>query len=173
MLTSHSFTADPIKRVPWKGFSEAVKKVKVTVGNKTRDVAVQRDILGLLLTTSFKEGGSIEIDKALTYSLAPLPLALAISDGYRRKTAKSKLLHSALESIKSDKYPPANASCYIIDLAPSLRSIVKIPDTLRELAQKNLREISRHFRNIYIVCDTYADRSIKGSERDLRGNAMR
>ncbi len=56
MLTSHSFTAYPIKKVPWKGFSEAVKKVKITVGNKTRDVAVQRDILELLLTTSFKEG---------------------------------------------------------------------------------------------------------------------
>ncbi len=147
------------------------RKVKVTAGGKTKDVAVQRDILGLLLTTSFKERESVDIDKALTYALAPVPLALATSDGYRRKTAKSKLLHTALESIMSDEESPENASCYIIDLAASLRSIVNMPDTFRELAQKILREIPRQYQQIYVACDSYAASSIKGSERDLRGNA--
>ena len=118
MLTSHSFTAYPIKRVPWKGFSEAVKKVKVTVGNKTRDVAVQRDILGLLLTTSFKEGGSIEIDKALTYSLAPLPLALATSDEYRRKTAKSNLQHA----LQTNHEEADTKICYLLHHALRLNN---------------------------------------------------
>ena len=131
---------DPIRRVPWKGFNDEARKVKVTAGSKTKDVAVQWDILGLLLKTSFKEKESVDINKALTYTLAPVPLALATSDGCRRKTAKSKLLHTALESIISDEEAPENATCYIIDLAASLRSIVSMPDTFRELARKILRE---------------------------------
>ena len=68
---------DPIKRVEWKGFDSADKETKVTSRGKSRDVTVQRDILGLLIATSFKEQSLIGIDKALSFPLANLPLALA------------------------------------------------------------------------------------------------
>ncbi len=82
---------DPIKKAPWQGFKKIDKKVSVSAKGKTRDLAVQRDILGLLMAESYKEKASIDIDKAIFYSLAPVPLAIATSDGIRRKTAKSKV----------------------------------------------------------------------------------
>ena len=83
---------DPIMRVPWKGFCNAEKKAKITAKGKTEDVAVQRDILGLLMAVSSKEGEIGDLDKALSYALSPVPLTLATSDGIRRKTCKSKLM---------------------------------------------------------------------------------
>ena len=58
---------------------------------KTKDVAVQRDILSLLMAVSSKEGAVVDLDKALSYALSPVPLALATSDG---KACKSKLISS-------------------------------------------------------------------------------
>ena len=57
-----------------------------------------------------------------------------------------------------------------MDLAASLRSVVKVPNTFRELALKLLHEIPRRYAVIYIACDTYACRSIKNAERLLRGD---
>ena len=90
---------DPIARVPWKGFCNAEKKAKITAKGKTKDVAVQRDILGLLMAVS-KEGAVVDLDKASSYALSPVPLAT--SDGIRRKTCKSKLMDAALSSIVTD-----------------------------------------------------------------------
>ena len=80
---------DPITRVPRKGFCNVKKKAESTAKGKTKD---QRDILGLLMAVSSKEGAVVDLDKALSYSLSPVPLALATSDGIRRKTCKSKLM---------------------------------------------------------------------------------
>ena len=166
-----AFLFDPIKRSHWKGFGDAGKKVMVKAKGKTKDVAVQRDILGLLVTVSYKEKELIDIDKALAYPLAPIPLSLATSDGCRRKTVKSKLFDAALTSVSSEEGLPGNISCYVMDLAASLRCIVKLPNTFEDLALKLLSELPNHCRNIYVACDTYADRSIKNSERQLRGDS--
>ena len=77
---------DPITRALWKGFCNAEKKVKITAKGKTKDIAVQRDILGLLMAVSSKEGAVVDLDKALSCALSPVPQALATSDGIRRKT---------------------------------------------------------------------------------------
>ena len=122
---------DPIKREEWKGFDSAEKKTKVTGKSKSRDVTVQREILGLLIATSFKEQSLIDIDNALSFPLAHVPLALATSDGSRRKTAKSKLLDAALFSIIADEEIVSNPSCYALDLISTNRSIVNVPNTFR------------------------------------------
>ena len=80
---------DSITRVPWKGFCNAEKKAKITAKGKTKDVAVQRDILGLLMAVSSKEGAVVDLDKALSYALSPVPLALATSDGTEEKPVKA------------------------------------------------------------------------------------
>ena len=44
---------DPIKKAPWHGFNKIDKKVSVSAKGKTKDVAVQRDILGVLMAESY------------------------------------------------------------------------------------------------------------------------
>ena len=58
----------------------------------SKDISIQRDILGLIVAASNKEKGAVDIEKALTYPLAPVSLPLASADGAWRKTAKRKLL---------------------------------------------------------------------------------
>ena len=43
---------DPIKRSPWKSFSDTERKTKVTKKTESKDIKVQRDILGLLAAKS-------------------------------------------------------------------------------------------------------------------------
>ena len=46
---------DPIERTLWQGFDNAKKTAKVRANGKTRDVSVQRDILGILMAKAGKE----------------------------------------------------------------------------------------------------------------------
>eukprot|EP00794_Sanderia_malayensis_P020850 gene20850-biopygen15376 len=117
--------------------------------------------------------GSVDINKALQYSLSPVPLCLATSDGTRRKTAKSKLFPIALSSMEVDNITldqsDMRPQCYILDLAATIRSTVKPPNTFRELAKKVIKEVPNTFKIVYIACDTYRKDSIKDAERRLRG----
>ena len=81
-----------IKRYPWKGFGGAEMKIKVTAKGKSKDTAVQREILGRLVASSYKGQSLVDIDEVLSFHLSPAPLSLATSDGNRRKTAKRTLL---------------------------------------------------------------------------------
>ena len=162
---------DPITRVPWKGFCNAEKKAKITAKGKTKDVAVQRDILGLLMAVLSKEGAVVDLDKALPYALSPVPLALATSDGIRRKTCKSKLMDAALSSIVTDNVNTDHATCLVIDIIATIRCIAKVPNTFRELALQLLHQIPSMYQTVYAACDTYLERSIKSSEREIRGQA--
>ena len=168
---------DPVKRVPWKSFADKSKKAQVKVGVKCKDIEVQRDILGLLLATSYQEKAIINIDRALSYPLCPIPLALATSDGQRRKTCKSKLFEAALSEAVDDnscaRSIEADYLCFFGDLAAIIRSTIPVPDTFRELALKILKEISPSYHSIYIACDTYRPDSLKNSERVLRGEGER
>lgn len=164
---------DPIKRAAWKSFADSGCKMKVTSKAKSKEIMVQRDILGLLAAKSQQRKATVNIDAALCYPLAPVPLSLATCDGTRRKTAKSKLFSAALTSLEVERIEiestEGRKACYILDLAAIIRSIVRPPDTFRELAIMILREIPSQYSVIYIACDTYKDQSIKNAERVLRG----
>ena len=58
-------------------FDSVEKKAKVNNKGNLRDITVQRDILGLLFATSFKEQSLIDIEKALSFPLAPLATSCA------------------------------------------------------------------------------------------------
>jgi hypothetical protein len=165
----------PIKRVQWKSFTDASKKQKVSAKGKSREITVQRDILGLLAAKSQQQNAPINIDKALCYPLAPVPLSMAACDGIRRKTAKSKLFNAALTSlIENDAQLPEvqqSYRIYILDLAAIIRSMVKIPNTFKDLALQLFSDVPRQYNVVYVACDTYKIRSIKNSERSLRGDS--
>ncbi|KAK6175905.1 hypothetical protein SNE40_014281 [Patella caerulea] len=58
---------DPIARVPWKSFQDGVTKSKVKSGNgKVKDIALQRDILGILAAKSAELEKPIDFQTALT-----------------------------------------------------------------------------------------------------------
>ena len=167
--------SSPIKQVQCKSFTDASKKLKVSAKGKSREITVQRDILGLLAAKSQQQNAAINIDKGLCYPLAPVPLSLATCDGLRRKTAKSKLLNAALTSlIKNDaQFPEVQQSCriYILDLAAIIRSMIKIPNTFKDLVLLLFSDVPRQYNVVYIACNTYRIRSIKNSERSLRGDS--
>ena len=158
----------PIKRVQWKNFTDASKKLKVSAKGKSREITVQRDILGLLAAKSQQQNAAVNIDKALCYPLAPVPLSLATCDGLRRN-AKSKLLNAALTSlIKNDaQFPEVQQSCriHILDFAAIIRSMIKIPNTFKDLALLLFSDVPRQYNVVYVACNTYRIRSIKNSER--------
>ena len=162
---------DPISRVSWKGFRSAKKKAKITAKEKTKDVAVQRDILGLLMAVSSKEGAVVDLDKALSYALSPVPLALATSDGIRRQPDKSKLMDAALSSVITDNVNTDHATSLVINLIATIRCIAKVPNTFREIALQLLHQIPSTYQTVYAACDTYLERSIKSSKREIRGQA--
>ena len=164
----------PIKRVEWKSFIDVSKKLKISAKGKSKEITVQRDILGILAAKSQQHNATINIDKALCYPLAPVPLSMATCDGIRRKTAKSKLFDAALPSlIENDaQYPDDQYAhrIYIPDIAAIIHSLVKIPNTFKDVALRLLSDIPMRYNIVYVACDTYKDQSIKNSERHLRGD---
>ena len=103
------------------------------------------------MATSYKEKSIVDIDKALSFPLAPVPLSLATADGMRRKTAKSKLLEAALSSTITDLQYVDDAACYVVDLVATIGSTVRIPGSFRELAIKLLNAIPRQYNHVYRV----------------------
>ena len=164
---------DQVKRIEWKGFLSLNKKVKVSSKGKSKDVAVQRDILGLLAAKSHQQNAAINIDCALCYPLAPVPLSMATAGGARRKTAKSKLFDATLSSITNGDREPSDVDTenkvYILDLAAAIRSTVAIPDTFRDLSLQILSQLPKNYETIYVACDTYQEKSIKNSKGSVRG----
>ena len=162
----------PIKPVEWKSFTDVRKELKISAKGKSKEITVQRDILGILAAKSQQHNAAINIDKALCYPLAPVPLSIATCDGIRRKTAKSKSFDAALPSlIENDaQYSDGQYAhrIYILDIAAIIRSLVKVPNTFKDVALRLLSDIPIRYDIVYVACDTYKDRSIKNSERHLR-----
>ena len=123
------------------------------------------------MAVSSKEGAVADLDKALSYALSPVPLALAASDGIRRKTCKSKLMDAVLSSVVTDNMNTDHATCLVIDLIATVRCIAKVPNTFRELALQLLHQIPSMYQTVYAASDSYLERSIKSSECEIRGQA--
>ena len=142
-----------------EGFHKRWQEIRISAGGKSKEVIAQRDNFGLLAAKSQQYDAAINIDKALCYSLASVPLAMATCDGARRKTAKSKLLTAALKSlIENDEEIPQTRpenEIYFLDLATNIHSMGNIPDTFKDLALQLLCDMPKQYNTIYIVCDTY------------------
>ena len=145
----------------------------MVANRKTKDVVVQRDILGLLAGKSCKEKMPINMNEALKYPLAPVPLSLATADGSRRSTPKSKIMEVILPAMEisdtTDEVP--NGAVYIIDLIAYLCSLVNVPDTFRLLVQRIVADIPARYKVIYFACDTYNKIWIKSDEQAKRGES--
>ena len=158
--SKHIFTL--IRGSKWESFENSVVKTKIVINGKVADVAVTSDL----------ENGCVDIDKALTYPLAPVSLPLDCSGDGMRKTNKSKLF-DALGPLDNKEVGRCSNSenYYVIDLAATSRTAKNLPATFEDLAMKLLHHIPATYKVVYFACDTYKANSIKGVERKKRGNS--
>ena len=115
----------PITKAVWQSFEKMQMKTKVKVNGKSKDISIQRYILGLIVAASNKEKSDVDIEKALTYPLAPVSLPLAFADGAWGKAAKGKILEN-LPSLDNREINIENLATsqkvYILDLVASIHN---------------------------------------------------
>ena len=99
--------------------------------------------------------------------MSPVPWALANPDGLPVKTDKDKLMHM-LEKHVDFEHPQLESCTFVIDGNAMLQSLVGLPGTFGELAQKIFSLLPKSER-VDFVTDTYQEHSIKASERARRG----
>ena len=168
---------DPITRHKIKSFKTASATREVKKDNKSATVAVNRDIIGSLLSFSAKYEKPIDWDTALTYPLSPVPLSICSADGIRRKSNKSKLVETIFAQHKITREDPKQNnipkpdSTYIVDLMAAIRSFSPIPETYEDLFNNLLATFPKKYKRVDIVADTYKQVSIKDGERDKRGSS--
>ena len=156
----------PMKKLSLKTFSYTHVKTKVqSTKIKTVQIAAQMNIFGQLLVLAREH--DISLEKALTYPMSPVPWALANPDGLPVKTDKAKLVHM-LEKHVDFEHPQLESCTFVIDGNAMLQSLVGLPGTFGELAQKIFSLLPKSER-VDFVTDTYQEHSIKASERARRG----
>ena len=138
-------------------------------------VEINRNILGALLSFSAKANQPIDFDSALSYPLSPIPLSLALPDGARRETPKSKLMEIILKGASELSDPTVEnpfmrrSTAYVLDMIATIRMMKSIPATYEDFTWQFLKMIPKNFKRVDIVADTYRDNSIKSGERLKRG----
>ena len=168
---------DPIQKLKSKTFLDSAKKAKVKKDGKWKEIMAQIDILGKLVALSSKHKAAVDLNSVLDYPLAPVCFPLSTPAGAIRKTVKSKLYSAAMSDLIilrfEDLPPPEMMQIYLLDLAAAIRTIVGKLTKIRDLASKVIASVPKHFKIIYMVCDTYKINSIKREERETRGLSTR
>ena len=91
------------------------------------------EIFGALLYSA-KSGRAIDFDRALKFSLSPVPLSIANGDGSCRETSKSKMeVINPLGNENSTQTPRENVSDFAIDYIALVRTLTVIPKTFENL----------------------------------------
>ena len=111
----------------------------------------------LLFKAVIAQTRSMDMKNVLFFSLGPVPLSLADSDGSLAKTLKSKLLHlleSSCDGADTD-IPPTTA--WLVDGMAFLQSLSNIPSTFNgvaDLVYNMLQTMSRHQEAVSISLST-------------------
>lgn len=119
---------------------------------------------------------SVDMRPVLSYSLSPVSLPLASSDGGLAKTHKAQLM-AMLERVKHETRSRWN-SCFCFDcgcmaLIRSLFTQKTKPKTFQEMAVKDLKKLQalalhHNYTRVNFVCDRYHLITIKSGERQRR-----
>ena len=176
ILTSEKKFHDPITRVKIPTFQEHYVKIKKIGSEKV--IQANREVLSKLLSLSAKFGKPIDFKHAFTYLLYPYPLSMAFTDGTKRETSKSQLLHEIIPDIQDKNLAELGvipSRCgYVIDMIAHLRVfLVSVHETFEELSMKFLQSLPKGYARLDIVADTYRKASIKSSERRKRGSSAK
>lgn len=165
-----------MKKMNLKTFTSMSKKLKHHVHGKDITLKADRNLLARLVVIGRIR--NINLQELLSYSLGPLPLSLANSQGSLVKTNKTNLLH-ALEGYAENPLVdnPIEGGIYIVDGMSFIQqlNINKLPGerTFFNLAFVILKRLvniakSNNSKEIHFVTDTYWQISIKNIERAKR-----
>ena len=80
-------------------------------------------------------------------------------------------MDAAFSSIVTDNVNIDHATCLVIYLIATICCIAKVSNTFREPVLQLLHQIPSMYQTVYAACDTYLERLIKNSEREIRGQA--
>ena len=89
----------PVKKNKYLSFENANVTITIPKNGKQKDVTCQRDVLCLLVSISYTTKKPVDIEKAMSHPLTPVPLSLCTADGTERKTAKSKLYDATMSEL--------------------------------------------------------------------------
>ena len=178
LLTNKKGFHDAIKNLKLKSFSDVGKVTKTKSKQKETILKSERNMMARLVIIGRERG--IKIEDLLTYTLGPMPLALAYPDGGLIKTNKANLLHYLEDKTPSSvaTIVPPN-SVWVLDAMAILQgiSLREIPKTFGELATLYLKKVGKFAREssvktIHLVTDQYPAISIKNAERDRRAKVQ-
>ena len=82
-----------------KNFTASNLSFKVKWNEKTTEILLQRDILGKLIQSSYRNYAYVDLETLLKYCVAPVCLALGNSDGTISKTCKSMLSDTVISDL--------------------------------------------------------------------------
>ena len=125
---------DPLKRFNVKTFKTLIKYV-VKCKHVQATVEVNRNTLGSLLSFSMSKERerAIDLPATLAYPLSLIPLSLAIDDGKRRETLKSKLIALLVENVALKDPKTDNSvkevkgdATFVIDLIATIQAMANL-----------------------------------------------
>ena len=169
----------PLKRIRIENFAAENMKLrpkvraaemKALTSNSLRDMFIRMVIVASQMT-------AFDLRNILSYPVTEYPLSLAHSDGSRVKSDKSTLLNK-LESLQSisiltQQMLPKSFAC-IFDGGLILHSVLsqaRVGASFGSIARQMLVTIcSGKGVEVHLCLDKYVAKSIKGSERKLRGS---
>ena len=124
---------DPLPRNKMRTFKSSTKTYVIVKDKVKTTVEINRNILGTLLSFSAKTNRPIDFDSALPYPLSPIPLSLALPDGARRETPKSKLMEIILKGASELSDPTVEnpfirrSTAFVLDMIATTRMMKSIP----------------------------------------------
>ena len=127
---------------------------------------IQRDVFGRLLYMAVKT--NIDVEKALTYPLAPMPFSLCRSTGEICKTQKSVIIETLIAH-QYKIYDIPTADVHIIDGFYLLHTLKNLPEKYESISRHILQILVNKGKEVHIIFDRYRKPSIKDYERCLRG----
>lgn len=156
-----------IKKREIFNFASISIKRKLTVGNKVQEIRMQRDTFGRLLALSMNPDFKLDLAKALSYPITPLPMSLCHFDDTICKTSKSSLMNLLAAEVKSEG--PPYEDIVLLDGFFILHLMKDVPKLFENIAKKILQTITKYkAHRIDVLFDRYMHPSIKDYEHGLR-----
>lgn len=139
---------------------------KIKINGKVKEVKMQRDVFGRLLYASLEN--KIDIEKALSYPLAPIPFSLCHINGSICKTPKSVVINELLQ-YQTEIVDPPEADIHLVDGFYLLHTLKNVPNCYGKISKYILKILTYNRKEVHIIFDKYKKPSIKDYEHDLRG----
>ena len=162
---------DPIQMKKLKTFSSLCKKKEINSKGRAVILKADRSLFGRMIVMG--QSRKIHMKDLLSHSLGPLPWALAMPEGFPRKTNKASIAAFLQKNVQvADAFLP-NSATVIDDMSLVQKLNVGSSQTTFENVAKSLLTMAlkegEQSTRIDIVFDTYRELSTKNAERSIRG----